>query len=98
MWYGNGYHHAWGPGIEGALLVGVGGLILAIIALWSLAWKGLALWKAAHKGSKVWFVVLLVVNTFGILDILYIYIFSKKKLSTAMHDGGQEHHHQKKAE
>jgi hypothetical protein len=38
----------------------------------------MALWKSAREGSKVWFVVLLVVNTVGILDILYLYVFSKK--------------------
>ncbi len=57
---------------------GVGGLLFALVIIWSLVWKALALWKAARQGSKVWFVVLLVVNTVGILDILYIYVFSKK--------------------
>lgn len=52
--------------------------VLAVVAIWSLVWKGLALWKAARLGSKWWFVILLVVNTLGILDILYLYIFSKK--------------------
>lgn len=49
------------------------------VLLWTLAWKGMALWKAAQEKNKVWFVVLLVVNTVGILDILYLYVFSKKK-------------------
>jgi len=48
------------------------------IIIWSIIWKGLALWKAARLGSKVWFVVLLVVNTAGVLEILYLYVFSKK--------------------
>ena len=50
-----------------------------ILIIWSTIWKGLALWKAAKNDSLKWFVVLLVVNTAGILEILYIYIFSKKK-------------------
>jgi hypothetical protein len=45
--------------------------------IWSLVWKALAMWKAARKGDKVWFVVFLIINTLGILDILYIYVFSK---------------------
>ncbi len=57
---------------------GAVGLVLAVVILWSLVWKGMALWKAAQKRSKVWFVVLLLVNTVGILDILYLYVFSKK--------------------
>ena len=54
------------------------GIFFVALMLWSLVWKGMALWHAARKGDKVWFVVLLVVNTAGILDILYLYIFSKK--------------------
>jgi len=53
---------------------------LIILLIWSVVWKGLALWKAARQSDKRWFIVMLVVNTAGILEILYIYIFSKKKL------------------
>lgn len=53
----------------------LGPLILAVI--WTTIWKGIGMWKAARNGSKVWFIVLLVINTLGILDILYIYVFSK---------------------
>lgn len=52
--------------------------LLVAIAIWSLAWKGVALWKAAKNSSKVWFVVMLIVNTVGILEIIYIFFFSKK--------------------
>ncbi|MGV8142157.1 MAG: DUF5652 family protein [Candidatus Pacearchaeota archaeon] len=53
--------------------------LLAIILTWTLAWKGLALWKAAKKNSSLWFVVLLVINTIGILEILYYFLFSEMK-------------------
>lgn len=53
-------------------------LVIILLAVWSLVWKGMALWKSARKGQNVWFVVLLVTNTVGILDILYLYVFSKK--------------------
>jgi methionyl-tRNA synthetase len=53
--------------------------IVIPVMIWSLIWKGWALWKSARHGSKIWFVVFLIVNTLGILEILYIYIFSKKK-------------------
>ncbi|MDP1696050.1 MAG: DUF5652 family protein [archaeon] len=53
-------------------------LILAVI--WSLVWKALALWKSARRNSPVWFIALLVINTFGILEILYLFLFSKIKL------------------
>ncbi len=51
-------------------------IIIALLA-WTLAWKGVALWKAARNGQKEWFVVLLVVNTLGLLEILYVYYFGK---------------------
>ena len=76
-WYNNLSGPAqFGPGV--AVLFAFGGLLLAVVIIWSLFWKGMALWKSAREGSKVWFVVLLVVNTLGILEILYIYVFSKK--------------------
>ena len=50
-----------------------------LIGLWSLVWKAFALWKAAGQKDKVWFVALIILNTAGILDILYIFVFSKRK-------------------
>ncbi|MFA6022875.1 MAG: DUF5652 family protein [Candidatus Pacearchaeota archaeon] len=54
---------------------------IVAIAVWSLAWKGIALWKAARQKQMIWFIVLLVVNTLGILEILYIFWFSKMSSS-----------------
>jgi hypothetical protein len=54
--------------------------ILIILAIaWTLPWKGVALWKAAKNEHKGWFVALLLLNTLAILEILYIFVFSKKK-------------------
>lgn len=50
---------------------------IVIFFLWSLFWKALALWKSAREGQKVWFGVLLVVNTAGLLEILYIFYFAR---------------------
>ena len=52
--------------------------IFGLLLIWSIYWKGMALWKSAHKNDTIWFVVMLIVNTVGILEILYIYFFSKK--------------------
>jgi len=57
-------------------------LLIIITLLWTIPWKGVALWKAAHLGHKKWFIVLLIINTMAILDILYIYIFSKPRHKT----------------
>ena len=53
--------------------------LFTILTLWALAWKGIALWKAAQNNSKPWFIVMLLVNTVGILEIIYIFFFSNKK-------------------
>lgn len=55
------------------------GFLFALLILWSLVWKGLALWKAAREGSRGWFIALLVINTLGVLEILYIFGFSKHR-------------------
>lgn len=59
-------------------------VFLAVSIIWSLTWKGLALWRAVRRGDRNWYIVLLILNTVGILDILYIYVFSRKgKIVTA---------------
>ena len=58
--------------------------LIMVLTVWSLIWKGIALWKAARNGSKPWYIALLVVNTVGILEIIYIFYLSKKKI------GGQQ--------
>jgi hypothetical protein len=54
-------------------------LVLALAALWTIPWKGVALWKAARRGQIIWFIALLLLNTLAILEILYIFLFSKQK-------------------
>ena len=58
-------------------------ILLWPLIVWSIIWKGMALWKSARVGNKGWFVALLVINTLGILDILYLYVFSKKTNSVS---------------
>lgn len=52
--------------------------LIPLLALWVLPWKGVALWKAAKQNDQKWFIALLVINTLGLLEILYIFVFSKK--------------------
>ena len=60
--------------------LGISLWLLLIILIWSMVWKLLALWKSSRKNQPVWFVLLFVVNTIGILEILYIYVFSEMNL------------------
>lgn len=59
--------------------IGISVWLLGVVFAWGLAWKLIALWKSARKGSVAWFVVLALLNTVGILPILYIFVFSKLK-------------------
>ncbi len=52
-------------------------LLVILATIWTIPWKGFALWKAAKKGHTIWFIALLILNTLAILEILYIFVFSK---------------------
>lgn len=72
--------------------------ILAIIALWIVVLKGFALWHAAKNEQKWWFIALLVINTLGILEIVYLvwfrpsspYFCNKKSHSHSAHTPAHE--------
>jgi Family of unknown function (DUF5652) len=51
--------------------------LIGLLALWTLFWKGLALWHAGRRGQPWWFVILLIVNTLGILEIVYLFAVAK---------------------
>lgn len=53
--------------------------VLLPLMVWALLWKGWALWLAARRGDLLWFLVLLVINTFGLLEIFYIFVIAKQK-------------------
>ncbi|MDO8241091.1 MAG: DUF5652 family protein [Candidatus Moranbacteria bacterium] len=53
--------------------------ILIAIAAWSIPWKGFALWKSARRGDSTWFIALLLINTVGILEIAYLFLFSNTR-------------------
>lgn len=57
--------------------------LIIIVSIWSAVWKGLALWKAVKKDQKYWFIALIaltfVINTFGIVEIIYLAFFQKKE-------------------
>jgi hypothetical protein len=46
--------------------------VLVPLLIWSMTWKGLALWAAGKRKEKAWFIVLFLINTVGILEIIYL--------------------------
>ncbi|MBS3166181.1 hypothetical protein J4444_03595 [Candidatus Woesearchaeota archaeon] len=65
--------------------IGLGILVaLIILGIWDLIWRGMALWHSAQNKQKEWFIALLIINTAGILPIIYLLWFKpdqKKKRS-----------------
>ena len=51
-------------------------IILVLVVIWSLIWKGLALWKSARRDDLWWFIAIIVINTCGILEIIYIFFIA----------------------
>jgi methionyl-tRNA synthetase len=54
-------------------------LILLPLILWELVWKGIALWKSGRNNQLAWFIFILILNTAGILPIIYLLFFQKKQ-------------------
>jgi hypothetical protein len=53
-------------------------IIVIILYLWSIPWRALVLWKAAKHNQRFWFIFFLLVNSAGILEIIYLNFISKK--------------------
>lgn len=52
--------------------------LFIVLAAWELVWKGFALWRAGQNRQLAWFIVMLVLNTVGILEIIYLFFVAKK--------------------
>ena len=70
-WYGQSW------GFTPATMIGLG-IIAIVIGLIIIILKGYALWHAARRDDKVWFIILLVVNTIGILELVYLFFIVGK--------------------
>ena len=58
--------------------------LILVAVLWTITLKGFALWYAARGSQKWWFIALLVFNTLGILEIIYLIWFRPKHEMTAV--------------
>jgi hypothetical protein len=71
----------YGIGVGAPAWIPAFGPMLVLLVLWSIFWKGLALWHSGRRGEPWWFVILLVVNTAGILEIVYLFFVARLKQS-----------------
>lgn len=52
--------------------------ILLPLIIWATIWKGLALWRAARLNQVAWYIALLIINTIGVFEIIYLIATNKK--------------------
>ena len=64
-------------------------VILVLLVLWTIPWKVYGVWLAVKNNHKKWFVVLLILNTVGILEIFYIFKVAKKSWAEVSEAFGQ---------
>jgi hypothetical protein len=83
MWFINNGYGA--PGFLPFLLP-----IVLVFLFWSVFWKGLGLWHAGRRGDVWWFIILLLINTLGILEIIYLFFVAKLKVKELL--SRHEHH------
>ena len=50
-----------------------------ISLIWTIPLKGFSLWYSARNSQVAWFIVLLLVNTLGILEVIYLVFFREPK-------------------
>ena len=77
----NNFDSNYGIGMGAPTWLHAVGPYLLLLVVWSIFWKGLALWHAGRRGQPWWFVILLILNTAGILEIIYLFFVLKIKPS-----------------
>ena len=58
---------------------GIFALVVAVLVTWEVIWKLIALWKAARNEQLGWFICIALINTAGILPIIYILTHRKEE-------------------
>ncbi len=53
--------------------------VILVITVWDSVWKLTAAYRAANNKHKYWFVFLLMVNSIGILPIIYFITHKRHK-------------------
>ena len=56
-----------------------GYLWLIFVIIWEIVWKIIAMWKAGRNNHLAWFICIAIINTVGILPIIYLLLNKNKK-------------------
>ncbi|MEO8762279.1 MAG: DUF5652 family protein [Bacteroidia bacterium] len=52
--------------------------LIIFLVIWEGVWKLIAMWKAGRNNHLAWFICIALINTVGILPIVYILTHRKK--------------------
>lgn len=55
---------------------------ILIFVIWEAIWKLIALWKAGRNNHLAWFICIALINTVGILPIVYILMHRNKSIES----------------
>ncbi len=53
--------------------------VILVLVIWEIAWKTIGMWKSARNNDLAWFIVIALINTVGILPIIYILTHRKNE-------------------
>lgn len=59
-------------------------VLVIVLSIWQLFWKGVAIWKASQFKQRNWFIALFILvpfNDLGILELIYLFRFAEKRLT-----------------
>lgn len=46
--------------------------LILILGIWEMVWKIIAMWRSARNNHLAWFICIAIINTAGILPIVYL--------------------------
>ena len=56
--------------------------LLVPLVIWEVIWKIIGMWKSARNNQLAWFICIAILNTIGLLPIIYIVWFQDEKKNT----------------
>ncbi len=56
--------------------------VILILVLIDLILKGFALWRAARLKHTAWFIAILIINSVGVLPLIYLLMVRKEKIKS----------------
>ena len=55
--------------------------LIVVGGIWDTVWKGIGLWHAGKNRQLAWFLCILIINTVGVLPIVYLVWFQRPRVA-----------------